>query len=178
MSTYKHRICYLVEIRTDEGRVRCFCKHFDKTWEWAALPSRGMSGGIIVLWHCYLCTITPISFNCYTLHLVVSAQRPAEWVLIVVYNSVNTAIQNMVWKSLHCISQFDMPWLITGDFNTILNPDEHMDGPFSYYSSKARAFHDFISLNSLLDMGFVGPNYTWCNGQQGLGRRWARLDCF
>ena len=35
---------------------------------------------------------------------------------------------------------------------------------------------DFISDNSLLDVGFSGPNFSWCNGQRGQARRWARLD--
>lgn len=30
----------------------------------------------------------------------------------------------------------------------------------------------------MLDLGFFGPSYTWCNGQLGCAQRWARLDRF
>lgn len=51
-------------------------------------------------------------------------------------------------------------------------------GSFNYYSIKSQFFNEFVSLNWLMDLGFMGSNYTWCNGQSGLARRWARLDRF
>ncbi|OVA11803.1 hypothetical protein BVC80_637g5 [Macleaya cordata] len=37
-------------------------------------------------------------------------------------------------------------------------------------------FNDFIAGNELVDGGFNGSKYTWCNNQQGTNRIWARLD--
>lgn len=36
--------------------------------------------------------------------------------------------------------------------------------------SKARHFNAFILLNQLVDLGFSGPQFTWCNYQNGLAR--------
>lgn len=49
-------------------------------------------------------------------------------------------------------------------------------GSFAYYSRKSPLFNDFIARNGLLDVGFVGPPFTWCNGQSWFARRWVRLD--
>lgn len=37
-------------------------------------------------------------------------------------------------------------------------------------------FAEFIATNYLLNVNFIGSQFTWCNNQQGLARRWARLD--
>ncbi|XP_039116586.1 uncharacterized protein LOC120252479 [Dioscorea cayenensis subsp. rotundata] len=63
-----------------------------------------------------------------------------------------------------------------GDFNAVVSQEEHRGGAHYYYRRKALAFSEFIAANNLLDINYVGSQYTWCNNQQGLARRWARLD--
>jgi len=40
----------------------------------------------------------------------------------------------------------------------------------------SREFINFIQNNGLIDLGFVGPRYTWCNNRSGSARVWKRLD--
>lgn len=75
------------------------------------------------------------------------------------------------------MSSLNIPWLIIGDFNTILTNDEYKGGRFSYYHRKSNYFLNFIDANNLFNLHFIGPRFTWCNNQIGLARRWARLDC-
>lgn len=63
-----------------------------------------------------------------------------------------------------------------GDFNATCSPSEHRGNSFSYYERKANYFSDFIVGNFLLDLGYVGEDLIWCNGQLELSRWWARLD--
>lgn len=70
------------------------------------------------------------------------------------------------------------PWVIVGDFNAITFTDKHKGTTFHYYGRKAFLFNNFISNNSLIDVGFSSSMYSWCNGQRGQSRRWARLDRF
>ncbi|PKU67549.1 hypothetical protein MA16_Dca023280 [Dendrobium catenatum] len=35
---------------------------------------------------------------------------------------------------------------------------------------------EFMTNNDYHDIGFNGPNYTWCNNKEGLARIWERLD--
>lgn len=53
----------------------------------------------------------------------------------------------------------NFPWIVTSDFNAIFFPNEHRRGNFFNYVAKPRSFR-----NNLLDLGFVGPKFSWCNG--------------
>lgn len=66
--------------------------------------------------------------------------------------------------------------MIIGDFNSITSLDEHKGSNFQYYAKKAALFNDFISVNSLIDAGFSGSNFSWYSVHQGWARRWALLE--
>ncbi|KAJ0967671.1 hypothetical protein J5N97_024588 [Dioscorea zingiberensis] len=171
-------IVCLVETRADEKRTINFCDKFRRMWEWAAIPARGMSGGIITLWKQGVGLVTPIANSRFSLHLVLTTERPKEWILSVVYNAQSVHLQKNLWHDLNSISSLNLPWILMGDFNAILNSEEHRGGCFDHYAAKAKHFTDFISSNQLFDLGFYGTPYTWCNNQSGMARRWARLDRF
>lgn len=63
-----------------------------------------------------------------------------------------------------------------GDINAIASPIEHKGGPFRYYANKGQLFSDFIGNNSLLNVGFISPIFSWCNNQSGSAKRWAILN--
>ncbi|KAL5749548.1 hypothetical protein ACOSP7_024151 [Xanthoceras sorbifolium] len=70
------------------------------------------------------------------------------------------------WVLLRRLAGLDnLPWLIGGDFNEILRGAE-----------KER---EAVDSCNLLDMGFSGNKFTWCNRQFGGNIIWERLDrCF
>lgn len=146
-------------------------------WEWPAIPSNGLSGGILVLWKHSLGNVTRVAISRHALHLVITS-RDCTWILSIIYNSQVLSDQTHLWHSLAGISTLNFP-SHHGDFNGITSLKEHRGGIFfPYYASKAGAFSNFIFDNNLLDLGFSGSIFTWCNGQVGLARCWARLDRF
>ncbi|OVA03139.1 hypothetical protein BVC80_8383g2 [Macleaya cordata] len=62
-----------------------------------------------------------------------------------------------------------------GDFNVVSNLTERLGGRLALNQS-IEDFNEFIDNNELVDGGFIGSKYTWCNNQQGSRRIWARLD--
>nr|XP_016448725.1 PREDICTED: uncharacterized protein LOC107773821 [Nicotiana tabacum] len=68
-----------------------------------------------------------------------------------------------LWCSLETIhAQIDGPWCIRGDFNVILDPDEKRGGrPHKMY--KSLDFSSCMNNCEVMDLGFVGPKFTWCN---------------
>lgn len=142
-----------------------------------AIPSLGLSGDILVLWKSDIGLVTPVAISILALHLVITTNG-FSWILTTIYNSQVLIHQKRLWRSLSCFSALNLPWILTGDFNAILNQNEHFGGSFSYYAPKSTLFSDFISNNGLLDLGFLGSPFTWCNGRSGLACRWARLNCF
>lgn len=75
------------------------------------------------------------------------------------------ADQKIVWNELYGMAFLDLSWLITRDFNAITSLEEHHGGDFSNYSYKAMLFSDFIAKSFLVDIGYIGNPFTWCNGQ-------------
>lgn len=62
-----------------------------------------------------------------------------------------------------------------GDFNLILAPSEKKRGrPFS--PSKGLELSHFMSEVGVLDAGFFGSRFTWCNNRYGQSQIWKRLD--
>lgn len=168
-------IC-LVETRANTDKVHQFCSRFTRGWEWVAITADGRSGGIIILWKKNLDIVTPIAKSKQVLHLALSTPSLNTLIVLVTYDSQQVNIQKKVWRELTRLASLEVPWCILGDFNSIVSSEEHIKGCFNYYNHKAHAFSNFISFNALLDIGFIGSAFSWCNGQSGHAKRWARLD--
>ncbi|XP_039116442.1 uncharacterized protein LOC120251854 [Dioscorea cayenensis subsp. rotundata] len=119
--------------------------------------------------------MTPIAATRMSLNLVITSTK-GSWILTVVYNSQIVSSQRLLWFTLADINRICLPWLIFGDFNAILSTDDFKGGASNSYIFKSRFFSNFVNSNNLMDIGFVGPRFTWCNNQSGFARRWARLD--
>ncbi|XP_039145509.1 uncharacterized protein LOC120282722 [Dioscorea cayenensis subsp. rotundata] len=172
----KPAIFCLVETRANDNRLQRFCSKIKDPWKWVAVLAEGFSGGIIIIWNKNIGVVTPLVSSRYALHLVVTASNSNSWILSTIYNSNVIHNQRLLWKELSGMNSLNLPWVIMGDFNSIISKEEHRGGSNYYYSRKASVFAEFIASNNLLDVNFVGSSYTWCNNQQGLARGWARLD--
>lgn len=64
--------------------------------------------------------------------------------------------------------------MLLGDFNNILILSKVRGGAF--YSSRAIQFGDMIDNCKLLDLGFIGPTFTWHRSLHGYHRISKRLD--
>ena len=87
-------------------------------------------------------------------------------VLSFVYAKCSIVDRRELWQQLHVLSQtISMPWMIGGDFNTILYANEKLGGNPPEVRSMDD-FHEAISLANLIDAGFLGSKFTWCNNQE------------
>ncbi|XP_009772930.1 uncharacterized protein [Nicotiana sylvestris] len=69
----------------------------------------------------------------------------------------------------------DVPWCVRGDFNIIMDPNEKLGGkPHRMY--RTLEFQTCINNCGLIDIGYNGSNYTWCNNRRHGKRIWKRLD--
>ncbi|KAK3190291.1 hypothetical protein Dsin_029852 [Dipteronia sinensis] len=69
---------------------------------------------------------------------------------------------------------FTVPWVMGGDFNTVLLEKERRGGVFNKWS--ARAFNSFILHAKVIDTPLRGMEFTWSNNREA--GSWARLDRF
>ncbi|MQL98150.1 hypothetical protein Taro_030854 [Colocasia esculenta] len=66
------------------------------------------------------------------------------------------------------------PWLVGGDFNAYLSPNEKKGGK-RRLSKSVMDFQACVSTAGIEDAGFSGSKYTWYNGQQQ-NCIWTRID--
>ncbi|KAK4389819.1 hypothetical protein Sango_2318900 [Sesamum angolense] len=95
------------------------------------------------------------------LHVRLESNKwPKPLFVTAVYGKCDTVEQRALWDALRAVSVGASPWIVGGDFNTILSPDERSGG--SAPSGLAMSnFHDAIADNALVDAGYVGSPYTW-----------------
>ena len=55
-----------------------------------------------------------------------------------------------------------MPWTCMGDFNKILSSFEKWEGP-ERPQQQMDSFRRVINAYGFLDLGYEGPDFTWCN---------------
>ncbi|KAL2223898.1 UNVERIFIED_CONTAM: putative mitochondrial protein [Sesamum indicum] len=77
-----------------------------------------------------------------------------------VYAKCDMVERRDLWASLRLISVGSSPWIVGGDFNTVLCPEERSGGaaPSGIAMSD---FHDMIADCALTDAGYTGSPYTW-----------------
>ncbi|OIT20671.1 hypothetical protein A4A49_38227 [Nicotiana attenuata] len=80
-----------------------------------------------------------------------------------------------LWDKLRSIGvNFNLPWFIAGDFNCITDPIEKKGGS-PHRMSKSLSFIQCIMVCELVDAGYSGSSFTWCNGWCPNRRLWQRL---
>ena len=71
--------------------------------------------------------------------------------------------------------QNQLPWCCLGDFNEIIKLEE-MHGRYLRPERQMKAFRDVLDDCGLVDLGFNGFPFTWCNNRDPPNTTWVRLD--
>lgn len=94
--------------------------------------------------------------------------------LTCVYASCDGGIRRELWQDL-TNTNTDLPWIISGDFNVVSTQEEKIGGsPINH--NDVGEFNSMIDNIGLLDGGYTGRKFTWCNNRMGSSRILERLD--
>lgn len=77
-----------------------------------------------------------------------------------------------LWAELLGLATSSTPWFIAGDFNVVTSSLEKA-GRCPIDSLAVQEFNDFISSAGLIDAGYSGSIYTWCNNFKVAPKTWA-----
>ena len=80
---------------------------------------------------------------------------------------------NKLWR-LH--NKFNLPWLCVGGFNEIIRSSEKMGGS-SRSQTQMQQFRDVMDECGFINLGFLGPSYTWQKHFSASHSIWERLNC-
>ncbi|XP_055800325.1 uncharacterized protein LOC129869710 [Solanum dulcamara] len=92
-----------------------------------------------------------------------------------VYAKCKDHLRRDLWDKLLLYSSVGKPWCTIGDFNVITGIEEKLEG-IPYNMNKSFEFISTIEACGLIDLGFHGAKYTWCNNRDNDARIWKRLD--
>ncbi|XP_009788948.1 uncharacterized protein [Nicotiana sylvestris] len=132
-------------------------------------------GQIWYFWNSYnTTTVTAISEQHITIHFQNIFGK--DIYIFAVYAKGKSKDRRDLWHSFELDSMvIDTPWCVGGDFNIIMDPNKKLGGqPHRMYRSLE--FQTCISNCGLIDMGYNGSNYTWCNNRRSGKKIWKRLD--
>ncbi|CAL1361959.1 unnamed protein product [Linum trigynum] len=91
----------------------------------------GFSGGIWLLWNEAEFNISRVDSQAQFIHVLAARTgRPEDkWNLTAVYANPAPIQRRQLWAALRRISESqELPWILMGDFNSILHPSEKLGG--------------------------------------------------
>lgn len=137
------------------------------------VDANGFSGGIWLLWNCSNIQLNIVACSSQSISAMIT-QGTSPWILTVAYAHPCPGIRKSLWNYLDGVSSTNnLPWLVTGDFNEIIDESEKKGGRAAHCNS---GFADWIGRHHLVDLGFSGAEFTWCKKNIHGETLWERLD--
>ncbi|KAF5464386.1 hypothetical protein F2P56_014464 [Juglans regia] len=142
-----------------------------------AVSSEGRSGGIALLWKNDV-NIVIKNYSRSHIHATLQDNTTADdsWFFTGVYGQPDPSRRHETWNLLRSLKvPSDKGWLLMGDFNEVLSPNEKCGGRIRT-DKQIQAFSEVIDDCELLDLGFKGNPFTWCNKREPAQCISERLD--
>lgn len=89
------------------------------------------------------------------------------------YNIANH--REMLWQALRRHSPVQSPWILIGNFNTILGVDDRING-LHVTQGEIRDFQLLVHDLELAPPKSKGWEHTWCNKQEAQNRVYTHID--
>ena len=146
-----------------------------------ALPiyTIGYSGGLWVLWNTDRVDLALLSSTEQEIHAEVKVRfTNTSWLFSAVYASPRNAERQVLWKNLMSVADLhNLPWVIAGDFNEPLLSEDKFGGRVVSVN-RSLLFKECLDKCNMVDIGFVGPRFTWSNRREVQALIQERIDRF
>ena len=154
---------------------------YDMKQEWVynqglIVSSTGLSGGLALLWKPGT-QVHVQNFSRWFIDAhIICDDTGTKWRLTGFYGHPETCKREETWTLLESLRHStDLPWLCIGDYNEIVSRMEKSGGSLRPTRQMDR-FRSVIHTCGFIDLGFVGPPYTWSRNHHVEGRIHIRLD--
>ncbi|KAJ8752712.1 hypothetical protein K2173_007022 [Erythroxylum novogranatense] len=120
------------------------------------MDAQGFSGGLWLLW-----TVTVLDSGCGFIHLQISRNNGSVWFCTFVYVNPAPILKAELFQRLAAMAvSMSRLWLITGDFNEMLGPEEKVGGAGPKFTWRGRESSNSGRVFEWLDR--ASGNLTWC----------------
>ena len=175
MSSTRAQVIFISETRTSRYSSNQLNNHFNIE-DSIVVPSRGLSGGLWLLWT----NEVQVDVNFVDHHVILASvfhiATSVKFMLIFVYEDPHHRITNMIWDPILTFvnNNLGSPVLCMGDLNDIMCEADTTSVNVNKY--RIRAINDYVKQCGLFDLGFSGPAYTWTNKRFSSTPIFERVD--
>jgi hypothetical protein len=176
VESVKTAVVFLMETKMHRDRVMNL-KQLLGFQNAEVVSSLGQSGGLMLLWRGDV-TVAIQSMLRSHIDVLLTYDRLGnrQWRLTGFYGEPRRAMRKNSWYLLRFLrAQLGVPWLCVGDFNEVLEANEHF-GINGREQWQMDGFQEVVQDCGFMDLGFSGVPYTWDNRQEGSRNVKVRLD--
>lgn len=124
--------------------------------------SNGKGGGLAMM-SSENVTVDIKSYNKHHIDAIAQCKEGSYWRCTGIYNHSKTEEKKHTWELIRRLSGLSsIPWLCFRDFNEILHLNEKIGGN-ERKVEQVKDFREAIHASGLVDLGFNGYIFTWCN---------------
>ncbi|XP_059315534.1 uncharacterized protein LOC132066189 [Lycium ferocissimum] len=174
---HKIKLAGLVETRVKEPKAKEIINRITPRWDHANNYTKAVNGRIWLLWDPNVYEVQVLAQEAQLIHCnVVNRQMQMECDMTIIYGYNTIEQRKELWDQLSRLStQCSKPWILWGDFNTILYTQDRVYGA-AISNAKIRDFSDCVQNLMVTELPWQGDYYTWSNKQQGGNKVWSRID--
>ncbi|XP_020262303.1 uncharacterized protein LOC109838257 [Asparagus officinalis] len=168
----------LLETKLKDGKLSGTARKIAGTWEWISNVNYTGTARIFLLWDPNVLDIqVSQSSSQHITCIVKSKDGRVDCIISSIYGFNHLEDRKNLWAELSSLQQSigNSPWLLCGDFNTMLSNEEKLGGA-SLTDTDTVDFSSFIDDCQLSHLKTTGCFYTWNNKQDTTTRVWSRLD--
>ncbi|XP_019172990.1 PREDICTED: uncharacterized protein LOC109168419 [Ipomoea nil] len=164
----------LLEPRISGNSADKACKSFGFE-NWIRVEAVGFSGGIWILWNDGV-RVEIVATNPQYILTRIGKNNKNFGIVSFVYGSPSSCYRKKLWEGLST-DNFHMHegWLAVGDFNAVTCMED-VSNQQNFSNHRCVGMNEWIFKEGLIDMGFVGPRFTWTRGRESTTFTGARLD--
>ncbi|GMJ15706.1 hypothetical protein HRI_005239800 [Hibiscus trionum] len=156
----------LLETRVKKDSAQVILRRKFRGWNWLANYDSAYNGRIWLLWRDGI-RFDLLSAMDQGMHGIVHC-GDFSFFLSAIYGWNDSIQRRGLWSFLEGVKPSGGPWILSGDFNVLLHPNESSDFPEGYVnSSDIDDFKQCVASLGVLDYPCSGPMYTWSNHQEG-----------
>ncbi|KAJ6377597.1 hypothetical protein OIU76_026551 [Salix suchowensis] len=163
-------VCGLLETKLSLSKVLALQRFRLKKWNFQTNAAQSSLARIVVFWNPSTVSVDMVSSSPQGLHVCVrSLVSQISFHITFVYGLHTIVARRSLWDSLRAWCP-PSPWMILGDFNSLLSQDDKLNGSaVSMYETAD--FHRCCLDLGLYDLNYTGCHFTWSNGSV-----WSKLD--
>ncbi|KAJ6300776.1 hypothetical protein OIU76_021549 [Salix suchowensis] len=143
-----------------------------KRWKFLTNVVASSATRIVIFWNPSIVKVDFVDSSAQGVHVVISSlMSQVSFHVTFVYGLHTIVDRRDLWDSL-CLWGPSDPWLVLGNFNSILSQDDKLNGNVvSMY--EINDFHNCCHDLGLFDLNYSGCHFTWSNGHV-----WSKIDSF